>query len=98
MSRFRISDLAKLDLADIREYIFRDNPDAADKLVASFFKTFHNLAANPRIGRIRPEFSGGDLRVFPVRNYVVFYRIRGNEIEVARVIHGSRDIDSMFSE
>ena len=30
MSRFRISDLAKTGLADIRDYISRDNPDAAE--------------------------------------------------------------------
>ena len=50
------------------------------------------------MGRGRREFSGGDLKVFPVRNYVVFYRIREDDIEVARVVHGSQDLDSMFGE
>ena len=33
MSRFRIAELAKTDLAEIREYIARDKPGAADRQI-----------------------------------------------------------------
>ena len=50
MRRFRLSPLAKSDLADIRHYIRQDKPTAADRQIATFFRTFRMLAKNFRIG------------------------------------------------
>jgi toxin ParE1/3/4 len=53
------------------------------------------LAENPYIGRERPELRAG-LRSFPVQNYVIFYHIVDDAVEVITVVHGSRDLDAMF--
>jgi toxin ParE1/3/4 len=37
-------------------------------------------------------------RSFPVNNYVVFYRIGSGEVQVLRVLHGSRDAQAVFGE
>ena len=55
----------------------------------------HMLARHPEIGRLRPELAP-DLRSFAVRNYIIFYRPIDDGIEVARVLRGSRDLDSLF--
>jgi hypothetical protein len=47
------------------------------------------------MGRLRPELAP-HLRSFPIGNYVIFYRLTQEGIEVARVLHGARDIDALF--
>lgn len=95
MSRFRIAELAKTDLADIREYIARDKPGAADRQIARFFERFHMLARHREMGQRRPEL-GADLRSFAVGNYVIVYRLIPDGIEIARVVSGYRDLEAFF--
>ena len=33
---------------------------------------------------------------FPVGNHVIFYRLLDGVVEIVNVIHGSRDIESLF--
>lgn len=51
------------------------------------------LAELPRSGRACPEL-GWRLRRFPVTGYVVFFRPMGYGVEVVRLLHQSRDIDT----
>jgi toxin ParE1/3/4 len=53
------------------------------------------LDAKPKTGRQRSGL-GPSIRSFAVGNYVIFYRESANGIEVARVLHGRRDIPSLF--
>jgi plasmid stabilization system protein ParE len=42
------------------------------------------------MGRARPEFGIG-VRSVAVANYVIYYRQEGNDVLIARVLHGRRD-------
>jgi toxin ParE1/3/4 len=95
MSRFSISNAAKADINDIWDYIAEDNLSAANRLIDRFEQVFGNLADQPGIGRLRQEL-GYELRAFVVGAYVVFYRPTSAGIEIARVLHGARDIERMF--
>jgi toxin ParE1/3/4 len=95
MRRFRLSPLAKSDLAEIRHYIRQDKPVAADRQIAKFFQTFQMLAKNSELGQRRPEF-GEDLRTFSAGNYVIVYRPCADGVEIARVASGYRDFEAMF--
>jgi toxin ParE1/3/4 len=95
MNRFRLSRLAKYDLADIRRYIARDKPLAADRQIATLGEKFAMLARNPELGERRPEW-GEDLRSFVVRNYVIIYRPTSVGVEIARVVSGYRDLEALF--
>lgn len=53
------------------------------------------LAATPKAGRSRPELEPS-MRSFVVGNYLVFYRVCPDGIEVARVLHGHRDLQSLL--
>jgi plasmid stabilization system protein ParE len=70
MRRFRLSQLAKSDLAEIWHFIRRDKPGAADKQIARFFDGFDMLARNSESGQERPEL-GPDLRIFSTGTYVI---------------------------
>lgn len=91
------STLAERDLVAIWVYIAERNLPAADRLISKFRTQFDKLARMPGIGRQRPELEDGLLSA-AVGNYVVFYRALPAKkgVEIARVIHGARDIVAMF--
>ena len=95
MANIRQSRLAAADLLEIWVHIARDNVTAADRLLDRIDEVCTNLAASPDLGRSRDEIAPG-LRSFPVSRYVIFYRPRPGGIELARVLHGARDLDLLF--
>lgn len=95
MKRFRVSTLAKRDIAEIRHFIRLDKPTAADRQIAKFFDTFRILAENSELGQRRPEFGSG-LRTFSIDSYTIVYRPFEKGVDIARVVSGYRDIDALF--
>ncbi|MFN9446997.1 MAG: type II toxin-antitoxin system RelE/ParE family toxin, partial [Pirellulaceae bacterium] len=53
------------------------------------------LAIQPTLGEARTEFGVSGCRSFSVCHYVIFFRPKEEGIEVARIIHGSRDLRSL---
>ena len=91
---------ASADVEEIAHHIAEDSLDAADRFLDATESTFQRLAEHPHIG-VACGFSGefADLRRYSVRgspNYLVFYRIREQSVEIIRVLHGARDIEAMF--
>ena len=95
MKQFRVSPAARTDLDEIWFYIAQDNPAAADKFIHAIVSRFSKFAAMPELGRLREELSPR-LRSFPVGRYVIFYRPMENGVEIARVLHGARDLPPLF--
>jgi toxin ParE1/3/4 len=87
--------LADRDIDDIRRYIERDNPRAANNMLDKVFGALETLANNPKLGERRSDL-GENLRAFVVQPYVIFYHPAVDGIHVARVIHGARDFPAMF--
>lgn len=85
------------DLAEIWTYIADDSPDRADTFADMVESKFQTLARHPSIGRHRPEL-GANLRSFVIGHYVIFYSPVSDGIEIVRVLHGARDIESIFQE
>ncbi len=67
----------------------------ADALLRQLAGTMRTLAGNPLMGRSREDLLPG-LRSFAVGSYIIFYRPVERGIEVARVLHGARDIPALF--
>lgn len=97
MSRFKISTTAAQDLEDIWSYVAKNNPRAADNLFDKLREMFAKLAKFPQMGQGRSDLALS-LQSFPVRNYLIFYRIIEEGIEIVRIIHGSQDIEQIFKE
>jgi toxin ParE1/3/4 len=98
MPRLVIAPEARKDLRAIRDYIAKDNPAAARRVVTRVRDLARMLAGAPALGRRRPKL-GRDLRSFVADPYVLFYRplVGASGIELARVLHGARDLDALFS-
>ncbi|MEA5594492.1 type II toxin-antitoxin system RelE/ParE family toxin [Rivularia sp. UHCC 0363] len=93
---YRLSRQAEQDLEDIWIYIAPQNQIAADGQVAQILDRLPMLAQFPDMGKTRDDLIKG-LRSFPIKPYMVFYSKTINGIEIVRVLHQSRDIESLFS-
>jgi len=88
----RLSRLARDDLVDIWVYVAASNPRAADSVLDRIHDVFLLLAENPLAGRERTEV-GPQLRSFPILSWLIFYRLEADDVVIARVLHGARDLD-----
>ncbi len=95
MNAFRLARRADADLDEIADYIAEHSPRSALSVVEMLYEKFALLAGQPLLGQSRGDL-GTDLRVFSAGSYAIFYVPIGNGIEVQRVVHGSRDIGSLF--
>jgi toxin ParE1/3/4 len=95
MSRIRITPLAEQDLVEIWHFIARDDPPAADRLLDLLEEKYKLLADTPHMGPARPDIAK-ELRYHPVGSYLLLYRIISGGIELVRVVHGARDLQSLF--
>lgn len=97
MAAIRFRPGAREDLRGIWRYVARDDPRAADRLTRAIERKLAPLAANPMLGRARPELRA-DLRSLAHRPYVILYRPLDDGIEVVRILHGARDLAALLEE
>jgi toxin ParE1/3/4 len=89
------------DLLEHFDYISLDNEAAAWRFYAAAEASFLDLGQNPTIGaacQIQGPRAKG-LRSWHVKgfeNYLIFYRPFNDRIEIARVLHGARDLKRLF--
>lgn len=76
-------------MEEIHDYIARDKPLAAKKLIDGFKRKFETLASFPELGARSDQISPG-LRSHVVGNYVVFYEQLQTGIRIIRVAAGWR--------
>lgn len=95
MSAPRFSRASRRDLDEILDRIAIHNSRAAVAFVERLEKKCYELAENPDMGFLRDELAP-DLRCWPVRKYLIFYRPIDDGIEIVRVVHGARDLDRLF--
>lgn len=96
MARIIKSAAAEEDLTEIWFQIAEHNLTAADRMVDLFARRFEQLLSHPESGERCDRLQVG-LRHTTVENYVVLYRISQPDIEILRVVHGARDLPSLFT-
>jgi len=97
IARFRPQAVRDIDA--ILDYIAAKNLDAALRFYTAVRKDGDRLAAMPGIGRVygfrNPTHA--DIRFWPVkrfRNYLIFYRAVNDGIDILRLLHGARDLET----
>ena len=83
---------AEQDIVGIAEFIAGDNPEAALRWLQTIREACMTLATQPEMGELREGFGVPGCRSFSVGKYVIFFTGAGDGIQVARVVHGSRDM------
>lgn len=79
-------------LSEIEEFIARDRPAAAAKLIDRLVDRGDALANHPDRGRKRPEIPGSGLRELVVDHYRIVYRKTASTVEVLTVFEGHRPL------
>ena len=86
------------DIEVINDYLLENY---ASKLANQFLDTLltkcDRLIQFPQMGRKRDELST-NLRSFPLQDYLIFYRIASDGIEIVRVVSGYQDLSALFEE
>src|SRR4051812_45529477 len=95
MPVIKVSAAAEEDLREIWAYVAESNPEAANRLVKDITRRFAVLRDHPHMGQEQDRLMV-NLRSFLVKNYFIFYQPFEGGIEILRVLHGSRDIGSIF--
>jgi len=95
MRKYRLSPLAEFDLDEIWNYIARDDADIAADFIRKLIERFVLISRQPEIGRVRDELAPG-IRQVQYKDYAIFYTVSEMDVEIARVLHGARDIESQF--
>jgi toxin ParE1/3/4 len=94
VKRYRITPAAQQDLREIVDFIRKDNPRAAHRVVSRLKSVCRTtLVMFPECGTQCDEYRPG-MRCFSVGNYVIFFRGR-DPVEVLRIVYGSRDFGQL---
>src|SRR5690554_7353746 len=90
--RIQYLPVAQQDLIDILKYISKDNPSAALKLIDKIDEMIFKLEDFPLI-EITPKnlrLKALNYKMLIVDNYLVFYVLKDDVVEIRRIIHGKR--------
>ena len=86
---------AENDLLEIWLFIAEDSLQNADQYIDHIKTRCVNLSEFPDIGRSREELAPG-IQSFPIDNYILFYKIMDDGIDIVRVLNAARDIPALF--
>jgi toxin ParE1/3/4 len=97
------SPQARADLLEISAFIAGDSAASSSRFFDAAERCFRQLSRFPELGTVA-EFSSFHLhglrrwRIKGFENYLVFYRPVEDGVEIVRVLHGARDVETLFGE
>jgi toxin ParE1/3/4 len=96
--RLVISESAQQDIDKIFDYwADRVSFTVAERIWDGILDRFRLLARFPHAGRKWDEF-GADIYRLTAGQYLIYYQLKSNRVEIVRVIHGARDQGLAFSK
>ncbi len=96
MKRYILTPRAKRDVNEIWDYIANDNVEAADRVLDALESAMVKLAKNPGIGHWREELADKSHRLWLVYSYLIVYRHEAKPLQIVRVLHAARDVQSLL--
>jgi toxin ParE1/3/4 len=87
--RTRWTRPALADLEAIGDFVARDNPNAADRIVMRIVEAVERLRDHPHQGRAG-RIAGTRELVIAETPYIVPYRVADRDVQILAVIHGAR--------
>ncbi len=92
----RITSAAEADLEAIADWIARDSPGRALTFVAELRDACMTLADLPEGYALVPRYEASGVRRRVHGNYLIFYCIDNEGIDVLHVLHGARDYEPIL--
>ena len=94
--RLIISPQAEADLEEIGDHIAQDSPRQAIRIVSALREKCALISAQPFLYPLSEETAAGFRRAL-VTPYGIWFQVLDNgDIRVERIVHGSRDLPSLF--
>ena len=88
--KVKFTPRARLNLAEIFEYIATDSPEHAAWLVSEIIMIAGQLAQFPESGHIIAKYSNSNLRERIYQKYRIAYPIKAEVVEVLAIRHVAR--------
>ena len=97
MYRIILTQRAKIDFESAYNYIYYDlaNPIAAKKFKDKIPKTISYLQIFPFMGK---RFQNTNLRFIYFKNYLIFYKVSNQSIEIQRVLYKNQNFKNKFNK
>jgi len=95
VAKLVILPAARADLIDIGDFIALDNRSRAASFVAEIEATIVEMGERPGSFQKRDDLHKG-LRHARHGRYLIFFIETGEEVQIVRVIQGSRDLPRLF--
>jgi toxin ParE1/3/4 len=92
--KVNISDAAYTELLQIGRWIKLDNPARAERFVSEIYDRCQSLSDMPKAFPLVPRWEEQGIRRRPYGDYLIFYRINGEMIDVLHIMHGARDYEA----
>jgi toxin ParE1/3/4 len=94
--RVVITAAAKADLLAIRRYIEADNPTRAVSFTEELLDRCQALADTPRAYPLVPRYERFGIRRCVHGDYLIFYRLKQELLQVIHILQGARDIEALL--
>lgn len=97
MGRFVLAPVAKTDLAELAIYIREQgSPEAAKQVGEALRRAMRKLADMPGMGHARNDLADESLRFWSVYSYLIIYRPQTKPLQIIRILHGARDVETIL--
>jgi toxin ParE1/3/4 len=83
------SPLARARLREIRAYVARDKPEAAERLATRIVAMVEALRSHPRLGRVGAEPGIREL-VIGSTPFIVLYRVQDQRVTISTIWHAAQ--------
>ena len=81
--------MARTRLREIRDYVARDKPQAAERLALRIVAMVEALRNHPYLGRAGAE-PGIREMVIASTPYIILYRVQGERVIISTIWHGAQ--------
>lgn len=82
---------AEADLAEVADFIAKDNPILALEFIEELYQKCVTLADLPEAFPLVPRYKALGVRRRLHGDYLILYTVKGQTISVLRIVHGARD-------
>jgi len=94
--RVVVTAAAKADLLAIRSFIEAHKPERAVSFTEELLDRCEALADNPRAYALVARYERFGIRRCVQGNYLIFYRLQQEVIEVIHILQGARDMEALL--
>jgi len=91
-----LTESALADLTHIGRQIRQDNPKRAESFIEELHDRCRRLETAPLAFPLIPGWEDRGIRRRSYGNYLIFYRVTAEQVEILHVLHGARDYEALL--